>query len=46
MVNNGRYELARKISIWRKALEDRNANMGIMQVFDSICVFLGEQQKE
>lgn len=39
-------ELVSKIVMWRNALEERNANMGIMQVFDSICVFLGEQQRE
>lgn len=39
-------ELVNKISMWRKALEERNANMGVMQVFDSMCVYLGEQQRE
>ncbi len=39
-------ELARKINMWRIALEERNANMGVMQVFDSMLVFMGEQQRE
>ena len=39
-------EFTRKISMWRLALEERNANLGIMQVFDSMLVFMGEQQRE
>jgi carbamoylphosphate synthase large subunit len=39
-------ELTRKINMWRIALEERNANMGIMQVFDSMLAFMGEQQRE
>jgi uncharacterized coiled-coil protein SlyX len=39
-------ELIKNIVMWRTALEKRNANLGVMQVFDSICVFLGEQQRE
>lgn len=39
-------ELQKKINMWRIALEERNANMSIMQVFDNMMIFMGEQQRE
>ncbi|MGZ9868165.1 hypothetical protein ACU3L3_07060 [Priestia endophytica] len=35
-----------KINTWRKELEKQGANMGIRSVFDSMCVYIGEQQRE
>jgi hypothetical protein len=43
MSNN---ELVSKIVMWRKELENQGANMGIMAVFDSMCVYIGEQQRK
>ncbi|MEH7521735.1 hypothetical protein V7149_00410 [Bacillus sp. JJ1503] len=39
-------EFKDKVQMWRLALEERNANLGVMQVFDSMLVFMGEQQRE
>jgi hypothetical protein len=39
-------DLVRKIIMWRTELERQKAGLGIMNVFNSICVFLGEQQRE
>lgn len=38
-------ELVSKIDLWRKELERQEASQGIMNVFNSICVYLGEQQR-
>lgn len=39
-------ELVEKISMWRNELERQSAHQGIDMVFDSICVYLGEQHRE
>jgi len=44
--NGDKQELISKIAMWRSELERQNASQGIMSVFDSICVYLGEQQRK
>jgi hypothetical protein len=39
-------EMKDKIVMWRKELQKQEASMGIMNVFDSICVYLGEQDRK
>lgn len=39
-------ELKRKIIMWRTELERQEASQGVMMVFDSICVYLGEQHRK
>lgn len=38
-------ELVSKIIMWRSELEKQGTNMGVMSVFDSMCAYLGEQQR-
>lgn len=42
----GKQELVNKITMWKSELERQNASQGIMAVFDSMCVYLGEQQRK
>jgi len=39
-------DLAKKYQMWKKALEERQVDMSQMQVFESMMVFIGEQQRE
>jgi hypothetical protein len=38
-------ELINNIVMWRKELERQGASQGVMTVFDSICVYLGETHR-
>lgn len=39
-------ELVKMINMWKRELEKQNAGMGTMSVFDSICTYLGEKERE
>lgn len=39
-------DLSKKYQMWKKALEERQADASQMQVFESMMVFIGEQQRE
>lgn len=39
-------ELINNIKMWRSELERQGAGQGTMSVFDSICTYLGEQQRK
>ncbi|MDY0394773.1 hypothetical protein ACFSMW_06685 [Virgibacillus halophilus] len=39
-------DLQRKIIMWKKELERQEASMGVKMIFDSICVYLGEQERK
>ena len=39
-------EMISKISMWKNELERQGASLGVISVFDSICVYLGDQQRE
>lgn len=39
-------EFIKKVKMWREELERQNASMGVKSVFDSMLVYMGEQQRE
>ncbi len=39
-------EFTEKVKMWREELERQNASMVVKSVFDSMLVYIGEQQRE